>query len=144
MEPYAAWAAPPGPKGSPGSFGARSRWRWSAGVRGVPDLLQHLFGKIGLRSLQRGAGTGPARHQRLLTTADDAALPWDPGDPGDPWRVRRRRPGTKGSWNLGAWSASVFPVAPVFPVTPGSPPPPGVRHSQGRKILGIWRNTPGK
>eukprot|EP00661_Eupelagonemidae_sp_cell13_P022385 gene22385-biopygen20734 len=45
-----AWTAPPDPRGSPGSPGAQFRRRWSVAVRGVPDLFQHIFGKIGVRS----------------------------------------------------------------------------------------------
>eukprot|EP00661_Eupelagonemidae_sp_cell13_P000383 gene383-biopygen3107 len=54
---FGAWAAPPDPRGSLGSPGARFRRPWSVAVRGVPDLFKHLFGKIGVRSLQRSAET---------------------------------------------------------------------------------------
>eukprot|EP00661_Eupelagonemidae_sp_cell13_P025358 gene25358-biopygen20977 len=43
-----------------------------------------LFGEIGLRSFQTGTGTGPARHERLLTSAGETALPGVPGILGDP------------------------------------------------------------
>eukprot|EP00661_Eupelagonemidae_sp_cell13_P014076 gene14076-biopygen9614 len=45
---HGAWPAPPDPRGSPGSPGARFRRRWSVAVHGVSDMFQHLFGKIGL------------------------------------------------------------------------------------------------
>eukprot|EP00661_Eupelagonemidae_sp_cell13_P009119 gene9119-biopygen19694 len=53
------WPPPPGPPGSPGALFRRG---WSVRARGVPGLFQHLFGEIGIRYLQRGAGTGPALH----------------------------------------------------------------------------------
>eukprot|EP00661_Eupelagonemidae_sp_cell13_P018260 gene18260-biopygen23408 len=60
---FGAWPPPPGPPGSPASPGAQFCGRWLVMDRGVPDLFQHLFGDIGIRSLPRGAGTGPARHE---------------------------------------------------------------------------------
>eukprot|EP00661_Eupelagonemidae_sp_cell13_P017237 gene17237-biopygen5321 len=79
------------PRGSPG---ARFRRRWSVAVRGVPDPFQHLFGKTGLRTFQRGAGTDPARHERRLASARETALPGIsgiPGGPAAPARLQRLR-----------------------------------------------------
>eukprot|EP00661_Eupelagonemidae_sp_cell13_P024130 gene24130-biopygen1327 len=55
---FGAWAAPLDPRESPESPGARFRRRLPVDVRDVPDLFHQLFGKIGVQSLQRSAGTG--------------------------------------------------------------------------------------
>eukprot|EP00661_Eupelagonemidae_sp_cell13_P003400 gene3401-biopygen18736 len=53
-----------GAAGPRGSVGARFRRRWRIMGRGVPDLCQYsLFGEIGIRSLQTGAGASSARHE---------------------------------------------------------------------------------
>eukprot|EP00661_Eupelagonemidae_sp_cell13_P014757 gene14757-biopygen21671 len=79
------WAAPP-PRFWPGAFEA-----WAAarglpafpGITGSPvspaltsrGVVQHVFGKLGTRSFQRGAGPRPARHARRLASAGETALP---------------------------------------------------------------------
>eukprot|EP00661_Eupelagonemidae_sp_cell13_P007308 gene7308-biopygen9 len=70
------------PKGSPGSPGARFRWRWPVGGRGGLAMVQHLFGKIGIRSFQRGAGSCPDR--RVNTNWPAPAYPRCRGDCGHP------------------------------------------------------------
>eukprot|EP00661_Eupelagonemidae_sp_cell13_P000758 gene759-biopygen9218 len=97
---------------TPGSLGRRRTSHRTLGITGSPvspvvarrcrrqGMMQHLFGKIGLRSFQRRAGTRPVRHPQRLDSAGEAALPsvipgfcWRPRAAAHrPQRLRRPRP----------------------------------------------------
>eukprot|EP00661_Eupelagonemidae_sp_cell13_P025339 gene25339-biopygen13511 len=62
---------------NPREFGVRRLW--PGGVHGGPGMVQYVFGKIGIRSFQRGAGPCPARN--MNTDRPEPANPRSRGSP---------------------------------------------------------------
>eukprot|EP00661_Eupelagonemidae_sp_cell13_P015429 gene15429-biopygen655 len=98
----AAWTAPPDPPQDPRGCGVADAGL-ALFVAGW-DCSSTSLERGGARSCQRRAGTDPHCRELRLTGAGETALP---GDPRGSSGVRRRRPGSIGSWNLEAGAAAL-------------------------------------